>query len=76
MPESRKRSGHPYRKPSDISARQRTSGRVVWAILIAVFALILIYFNTTSLVLISTVTAAGGIVGYFIGKKLEAEARK
>ncbi len=72
MPESRKRPGHPYQKPADIPARQRVKGKIMWAILLGFFGLLIAYFavgvNYTVLIL-STLIAS--IIGYFIGKKME-----
>lgn len=75
MAENKKRPGHPYRKPADIPASQRTKGRVVWAVLIAVFAILVTYFgagdNWTALIIAAV---AGSVLGYVIGKALEKEA--
>lgn len=72
MPESRKRPGHPYQEPADIPASQRVKGKTIWAILLAVFGLLIAYFavgpNYTVLI---PATAIAGVIGYFIGKKME-----
>lgn len=73
MPESRKRKDHPYRKPSDIPANQRTKGRTTMAILFGVFGILISLFATD----IKNYTAmiigaiAGAAIGYYIGKKME-----
>jgi lipopolysaccharide export LptBFGC system permease protein LptF len=76
MPQSRKRHGHhEYRKPSDIPSRQRTKGRITWAILFAVFGLLVAFFaagdNYTVLIAGAILGAA---IGYVIGKNMEKEA--
>jgi len=72
MPESRKRPGHHYQKPADIPARQRVKGKIIWAILLGFFGLLIAYFaagpNYTVLIPATLITA---IIGYFIGKKME-----
>ena len=77
MPQSRKRKGHPFKKPSDIPASQRTKGRTFWALLIAVFAMLIALFSAglNYIVLIIAAIAGAGI-GYFIGKNMEQEANK
>ena len=77
MPESRKRKGHhEYRKPSDIPATQRTKGRILWALLFAVFGFILLFFalglNWIALI-IGTFLAS--ILGYLAGIKMEKAAK-
>jgi hypothetical protein len=75
MPESRKRKGHPYRKPSDIPPDQRTKGTVTWALLFAVFGLLIAFFAAgTNLIALPLGTLGGGVLGYVIGKKMEKEA--
>ncbi len=75
MAENHKRPGHPYRKPADIPASQRTKGRVVWALLIAVFAFLITFFNVgDDWVVLAIATAIGAVLGYFIGKWMEKEA--
>jgi hypothetical protein len=72
MPQSRKRPGHHYRKPSDIPSSQRTRGRVIWAILFAVFALIIGFFvagNNVIVLILTTLIGAG--IGYMVGMKAE-----
>ena len=44
MPISRKRKNHPYQKPADIPASQRVRGRTIWAILLAIFGVIIAFF--------------------------------
>ena len=77
MPESRKRKGHPFKKPSDIPASQRTKGRIVWAILISVFSFLITLFAAgLNYVVLSIVVIAGALIGYFIGKAMEQQSRK
>jgi len=75
MPQSRKRHGHHYQKPSDIPARQRTKGRIIWAILFAVFGLIITFFAAGDSYMALIIGAAiGGVIGYAVGKNMEQAA--
>ena len=77
MPESRKRPGHPYQQPADIPARQRVKGRILWAVLFCVFGFFISYFAVGADYKVLTVaTLVAGIVGYFIGKKMEKKTKK
>lgn len=77
MPQSRKRKGHPFKKPSDIPASQRTKGRILWAILIGVFSFLIALFAAgLNYVVLSIVLFAGALVGYFIGKAMEEQSRQ
>ena len=77
MPESRKRKGHPFRKPSDIPASQRTKGRTFWGILIGVFSLLIALFSAGLNYLVLALAAiVGYFIGYFVGKSMEQEAKK
>jgi hypothetical protein len=76
MPESRKRAGHPYQKPSDIPASQRTKGRIIWAILFAIFALVVTLFATGNTIVLAVAALAGAGLGYIIGKSMEQDASK
>ncbi len=77
MPESRKRKGHPFRKPSDIPASQRTKGRTFWGILIGVFALLIALFSAgLNYIVLALAAIVGYLVGYFIGKSMEQDAKK
>ena len=76
MPRSRKRQGHhEYHKPADIPARQRTKGRITWAVLLGIFGLMVGFFaaGANYTVLISC-ALAGAIIGYVIGKNMEKQA--
>ena len=76
MPESRKRQGHhEYKKPADIPAKQRAKGRILWAILLGVFGAIISYFAGGGNMIVLIIGAvAGGLIGFFIGKKMEEES--
>jgi hypothetical protein len=72
MPQSRKRRGHPYKKPADIPASQRVAGKSFWAILLGVFGLFISYFAAGDNYIIMLVsTAAAALIGYFIGRSME-----
>ena len=76
MPQSRHRPGHPYQKPADVPASQRVKGRIIWAILFAVFGLGIAFFaageNWIILLLAALLSAA---IGYYAGKSMEQDAR-
>ena len=75
MPRSRKRSGHhEYHKPADIPSGQRTKGRITWAVLFAVFALLIGYFavGDNYFALVAAIVIGAG-VGYVIGRNMEKE---
>lgn len=75
MPESRKRPGHAYQKPAAIPAKQRVKGRVIWAILFAVFGLIIAFFAAGGNYLVLALAALiSSILGYIIGKNMEQDA--
>lgn len=74
MPQSRKRHGHHYQKPADISASQRTKGRIIWAILFAVFGVVLAFFATDNYIVLIIAALVAGLIGYIIGKIMEQAA--
>lgn len=78
MPESRKRHGHPYHKQADVPTRQRVKGRVIWAILLGVFGLLIALFAAgNNYVVLATATITSAVIGYAIGIKMEKDvARK
>lgn len=59
---------------TDIPKSQRVKGRVIWAILFAVFAFLLFYFGFgNNYVTLTLVTIAGAAAGYFIGMRMEKD---
>jgi hypothetical protein len=79
MSQSRKRHGHhQYQKPStNIPARQAAKGRILWALLIGIFGLLIGAFASESGYAAMVIGAlAGSLVGYLIGKNMEEEAQK
>jgi len=76
MPQSRKRPGHhEYKKAADIPKSQRVKGRVIVAILGAVFATLITYFGAGDNYIYLLVAAVlGAVIGYAIGKAMEKEA--
>jgi membrane associated rhomboid family serine protease len=76
MPESRKRSGHPFQKQSLVPASQRTSGHLLWAVLFAVFGVLIVLFSVGSNWVALTIGAAvGAFAGWLLGKKMERDAK-
>lgn len=76
MPQSRNRPGHHFQKPSDVPARQRAKGHTLWAILFAVFALLIAYFAAGDNIVVLVIAAiAGAILGYMIGRKMEKDIK-
>lgn len=76
MPESRKRPGHhDFQKPSTIPAKQRTKGRITWAVLFGVFGLLIAFFAVgTNYIALIIGVVIGAVIGYAIGKNMEKEA--
>ncbi|HUC81540.1 MAG TPA: hypothetical protein VMR70_11525 [Flavisolibacter sp.] len=75
MPESRNRPGHPHQKKADIPSSQRVKGRVIWAILFAIFGLLIAVFSTgKNYVVWVIVTAVAALIGYVVGKNMEKDA--
>jgi hypothetical protein len=77
MPQSRNRPGHVYQKPADIPARQRVKGRVIWAVLFAVFGTIIAYFAAgKNYAVLAGAALMSGAIGYIAGKNMEQAASK
>ncbi|HVF81555.1 MAG TPA: hypothetical protein VM884_06460 [Flavisolibacter sp.] len=75
MPQSRNRSSHTYQKKAAIPAKQRVKGRLIWAILFAVFGVIVAFFASGENYLVLTLAAIfSAILGYVIGKSMEQDA--
>ena len=74
MAESRKQLGHPYQRRADIPAKQRVKGRVIWAILLGVFGLLIALFAVgNNYIVLATATIISAIIGYVIGQKMEKD---
>ena len=78
MPQSRKRPGHhPHQQPSAIPARVRTKGRIIWAILFALFGVMVGFFATGDQYIVLILCGlVGAAIGYIIGKNMEQDASK
>lgn len=75
MAQKRKHHHHATPKHIDIPARQRTKGRITWAILFAVFGVILAFFAAGDNWIVLVVAAViAGLIGYVIGKNMEQAA--
>jgi hypothetical protein len=76
MPESRHRPGHPFQKPAAVPSGQRVKGRLIWAILFAVFGAAIVYFASEGSWLIILIGATiGAIIGYVAGRSMEQDAK-
>ena len=75
MAQSRKRSGHhPHQKSSAVHARQRTNGRIVWALLFGVFGLLMAFFASDGYYVYLVIGAVlGCLLGYYIGRRMEED---
>jgi len=74
MPHSRKRKGHHHHHQEGMSTapKQKTSGHLIWSVLIAVFAVVIGFFAAgTNILVLLLCAAAGAVLGYFIGKNME-----
>jgi hypothetical protein len=75
MPQSRKRHGHPHQKSADIRASQRTTGHLIWALLVGAFGMIIGYFASGGSVLALLAGAiVGALLGWMLGNKMERDA--
>lgn len=78
MPQSHKRKEHHEQKSTtNIPARQRTSGHTFWAVLFAVFGLLIALFVAgTNYIYLAIGAVGGGILGYLVGTKMEEDVAK
>jgi uncharacterized membrane protein len=75
MAQKRKHHHHSTPKHIDIPIRQRTKGRIIWAILFAVFGLVLAFFAVGENWIVLVIAAiVAGLIGYAIGKNMEQAA--
>ena len=76
MAESRKRKDSNQIRRADIPSSQRTTGHLLWALLVGVFGLMIAYFATsggwTALI---TGAAIGAVVGWLLGRKMERDSK-
>ena len=76
MPQSRSRPGHHFQKRADVPASQRVRGRVIWAILFAIFGLGIAFFAAgDSIPVLVSGALLGAVIGYYAGKSMEQDAR-
>lgn len=74
MPQSRNRPGHPHQKDSPVPASQRVRGRVLWAILLAIFGGLIAFFAVgNNLVVIAVVAVVSAVIGYIAGRVMEKQ---
>lgn len=75
MPQSRHRPGHQYQKPAVIPAKQRVKSRIIWAILFAVFGLLIAFFaSDNSYIALALGALIGAAIGYVAGKSIEQQS--
>ena len=75
MAQKRKRHHHATPKHVDVPTRQRTRGRIIWAILFAVFGVLLTFFAAgDNLIVLVAAAIIAGLIGYAIGKNMEQAA--
>jgi uncharacterized membrane protein len=75
MAQKRKHHHHATPKHINIPSGQRTKGRIIWAILFAVFGLTLTFFAAGENWIVLVVAAiVAGLIGYAIGKSMEQAA--
>lgn len=74
MPNSRKRKGHHQHHQDEMrtASKQKTSGHLIWSLLIAIFAMVIGWFAAgTNIVVLVICGVAGAVLGYLIGKNME-----
>lgn len=77
MPQSRNRPGHLHQKEAAVPSSQRVKGRIIWALLFAVFAgLIALFAAGDNYVALAVAVVAGAAIGYVAGKNMEKDAKK
>ena len=75
MPQSRKRPGHHQQRSHAPGSKQKGKGKIIWAILFAVFGLLIAMFATMDNYTVWIIGAIiGGTLGFVIGKNLEKQA--
>ncbi len=78
MAQNHKRKEHNQPKStSNIPARQRVKGNMFWAVLFAVFGLLIAFFAAGGNYVYLAIGAVGGaVLGYVVGTKMEEDAAK
>ena len=75
MAQKRKHHHHATPKHTNIPARQRTKGRIIWAILFAVFGMILALFAAgDNWIVLAVAAIISGLIGYVVGRNMEQAA--
>jgi hypothetical protein len=77
MPVSHKHQVHSFHKHAHNPSRQRTSGRITFALLFGAFGLLIALFTAGSEVIVLLAGAVAGVLaGYYIGRQMEKQAQK
>lgn len=79
MSKNNKRKSHHYHPnpATPLQGKQKTNGQNLWALLLALFGLLIALFAFgTNPVALLVGALAGGALGYFLGTKMEADAGK
>ncbi|MGV3657528.1 MAG: glycine zipper domain-containing protein [Chitinophagaceae bacterium] len=73
----KRKEHHTPKSTTNIPARQRVKGNLFWAILFAVFGLLIAFFAAGGNYVYLTIGAVGGaVLGYVVGTKMEEDAAK
>lgn len=75
MAQNRKRPGQTGKRTADVPASQRTSGHLMWALLVGVFGAMIGYFASGGSVGGAAVgLLSGGALGWYLGTRMEKDA--
>ncbi len=76
MSENKKRKKPQPERVAEVPAKQRTSGHLLWAVLFAVFGVLIVLFSMgNNWVALIIGAAVGAVAGWLLGRKMEQDAR-